>query len=101
MSNHIIESVKFRLEDGITKDEFMATVPGSTAFLESAPGYVARRLSCGEDGTWIEHVEWEDMKTAKDAADRIMSDERTAPFVRCIHGPSIEMHHTELLLKLN
>ena len=101
MSNPIIESVKFRLEDGVTREEFLATVPGSTAFMQDAPCWVARRLSCGEDGTWIEHVEWESLESAEAAADRIMSDERTAAFLRCIHGPSIEMHHTELLVKLN
>ena len=100
MPNPIIETVLFRLEDSVSREDFMATVPGSTAFMEDAPGWVARRLSCGKDGQWIEHVEWESMDAAKAAAARIGSDDRTAAFVKCINGPSVQMHHTELLVKL-
>lgn len=101
MTNHIIETVLFKLKDGIDGEIFAASIPGSTTFIESCPGFIARRLSCNADGQWIEHVEWETMDAAKAAASRIGSDPNTENFVKCINGPSVQMFHTQIIKSLN
>jgi len=101
MAKYIIETVLFKLEDGIDVETFSASIAGSTTFMESCPGFIARRLSSNADGQWIEHVEWETMDAAKAAASRIGSDPNTQDFVKCINGPSVQMLHTELVIALN
>ena len=101
MTKHIIETVLFTLEDGIDGETFSASIPGSTAFMESCPGFIARRLSSNADGQWIEHVEWETMDAAKAAGSRIGSDPNTQSFVKCINGSSVKIFHTELVTALN
>lgn len=101
MTKNIIETVLFKLEDGIDSETFSASIAGSTAFMESCPGFIARRLSSNADAQWIEHVEWETPEAAKAAASRIGSDPNTQDFVKCINGPSVQMFHTELVVALN
>ena len=96
MTKRTIESVVFRLEEGISKEHFLETVAGSTEFVRSQPGFVSRRLSCSDDGTWIEHIEWETLDHARSAAAAIWQAEVVQPFLKCISGPSITLRHAEL-----
>ena len=96
MTKHVIETVTFKLENGTSKEDFMKTVPCSTDFVTAQPGFIARRLSCAEDGTWIEHVEWESMADAKRAAAVFGQTESMKPFLKCIDGPSATLVHSEL-----
>ena len=96
MTKHVIETVTFKLENGTSKEDFLETVPCSTDFVKEQPGFIARRLSCAEDGTWIEHVEWESMADAKRAAAIFGQTESVKPFLECIDGPSAKLVHSEL-----
>lgn len=96
MAQHVIETVTFRVEDGISKEAFLKAAEMSTAFVTAQPGFVRRRLSCTEDGLWIEHIEWESMADAKAAAAAIGKTESVRPFVGAIHGPSVTLMHSIL-----
>ena len=96
MTKHVIETVTFKLEQGVSKEEFLKTVPCSTDFVKEQPGFISRRLSCAEDGSWIEHIEWECMADAKRAAILIGQTDSVKPFLKCIDGPSAKLTHSEL-----
>ena len=67
MSKPIIEFVTFTLNDGVSREDFAAAARSMSAWVSSQPGFVRRRLSCTEDGTWLEHIEWASMADAKAA----------------------------------
>ena len=96
MSNHVIETVTFRLIDGIPHAQFLDAARQATAFMIACPGFVRRRLSCAADGTWIEHVEWASMESATAAAAEIGKDDNARAFVRAIDGPSVTITHSDL-----
>lgn len=96
MSNHVIETVTFRLMGGLSQEQFLEAARQATAFMTERPGFLRRRLSCEENGTWIEHVEWASMEDAKAAAAEIGKDEHARKFVRAIDGPSVRMTHSDL-----
>ena len=96
MAKHVIESVTFRLAAGVSKDDFLQAVESSTAFVKSQPGFSARRLSCAENGTWIEHIEWASLADAKSAAAAIGRTASVEPFLNCIDGASAKLTHSEL-----
>ena len=96
MEHHTIETVTFELEDGISKEQFLDVVAVSTEFVQSQPGFLARRLSRAEDGTWIEHIEWETLEAARAAAAAISEAESVKPFLKCISGPSAKLVHSQL-----
>lgn len=101
MTKHTMETVTFKLAEGVTKDAFLQTVPASTDYMKGRSGFIARRLSCTEDGTWIEQIEWETMADAKAAAANLGSTESIRPFLQAIDGPSAMMHHSTIEVALN
>ena len=94
----VIETVHFRLKRDVTRQQFEASIEASSAFVRSQPGFIRRSLSCTADGLWIEHIEWAGMKEALDAADAIGKTEAVKPFVSCIDGGSIAMHHSHTVV---
>lgn len=96
MSEHVIETVIFRLADGVSEEQFLEAAEQATKFMTMCPGFQRRRLSCEENGTWIEHVEWTSMKEAKAAAASIGRNDYAQAFLRAIDGPSVKISHAKL-----
>ena len=101
MTKHVIETVTFKLHEGVSRDSFAKAANQMNAFVTSQPGFIARRLSCGEDGIWIEHIEWQDMTSAKAAAAAIGQEPANKPFLSAIDETTVAMHHTDLEVSVN
>lgn len=101
MPRNIIETVTFRLKDGVDPAGFTKSATAMNAYVTGCTGFIARRLSCDADGLWIEHIEWQDMDAAKAAAAGIGVPEVNRPFLSAIDGPSVTMSHTELKVSVN
>ncbi len=101
MTKHTIETVTFKLAEGVTKDAFLQTVSASTQYIQGRSGFIARRLSCSDDGTWIEQIEWETMADAKGAAANLGSADSIQPFLQAINETSVTMHHSTVEVSLN
>lgn len=101
MTKHIMETVLFKLTNGVSKQQFLTTVPASTAYMENRSGFIARRLSHSDDGQWIEQIEWATMEDAKGAAANLGKNDALKPFLESIDGASVSVHHTTLEVSLN
>ena len=101
MSRHVIETVLFRLKDGISRDDFVKAAETVNGFVAARKGFVSRRLSCTADGLWIEHIEWADMTAAKAAAADLGKTAPNLPFLSAIDEPSVTLHHGNLDVTLN
>lgn len=101
MAKHVMETVTFNLKEGVTREDFMVAAEKMVEFVTAQPGFVSRRLSCTEDGEWIEQIEWSDMASAKSAAGAIGSVEGNRPFLSAIDGPTVQMRHSELEVSVN
>jgi hypothetical protein len=97
----VAEIVTFRLADGIGDARFLDAARATEAFVRAAPGFVARRLTRGDDGRWTDYVEWDSLASAQAAAERIMADPGAADFIGAIAPDSIEMRHEALRLALD
>ncbi|HHG91150.1 MAG TPA: hypothetical protein ENJ90_11840 [Devosia sp.] len=100
MTNRVIEVVSFRLAPGVSDEEFLKTVPASSEFVAGMPGFVARRLSRGEDGRWLEHIEWQTLEQAQAAAQMFMKEEGLKPMIQAIDGAGARMSHNRLHVSL-
>eukprot|EP00918_Siedleckia_nematoides_P082460 GHVU01180688.1.p2 GENE.GHVU01180688.1~~GHVU01180688.1.p2 ORF type:complete len:102 (+),score=11.40 GHVU01180688.1:165-470(+) len=96
MTKHTIETVTFKLLDGISREAFAKDAEAITDFAREQAGFVSRRLSCSDDGLWIEHVEWETLDAAKAAAAQIGKEPPLAKCMKASDGPSVVAHHTTL-----
>jgi hypothetical protein len=101
MSKPIIETVTFQLNEGVSRDDFVAAAKGISAWVEAQPGFIQRRLSCTVDGTWIEHIQWANMDAAKAAAAKIAETSRNVDFLSAINGPTVQLMHSELEVVIN
>ncbi|MCF6322323.1 MAG: hypothetical protein L3J32_11230 [Rhizobiaceae bacterium] len=100
MNERIIEAVTFKLAKGVSDADFLKTVAASTDFIKAREGFIARRLSKGEDGTWLEHIEWENMTAAKSASDAFMKEPSLAPMMQAIDGASAIVQHNQLQISV-
>ncbi|MBM7070378.1 antibiotic biosynthesis monooxygenase [Actibacterium sp. 188UL27-1] len=101
MSKNIIETVTFKLNDGVSREDFIAAARAMSPWVEARPGFLHRRLSCTEDGTWIEHIQWKDMDAAKSAAAEIGKAPGNSEFLSAINGPTVQLMHSELEVVIN
>lgn len=101
MTKHVMETVTFKLKEGVTREDFREAAGRMNEFLATQPGFVSRRLSCNEDGEWIEQIEWSDIVSAKSAAAVIGNVESNRPFLSAIDGPTVQMRHSDLEVSVN
>ena len=97
MPNRVIEVVTFKLADGIQDSDFLAASKAITTFAQKQDGFIGRRLSVAEDGTWMDHVEWETMEAAQAAMEAFPKDENLAPVVAMIDAEAMTMSHHALM----
>ena len=101
MAQHVIETVMFKLNAGENAAGFVEAAKAMGSWVQSQPGFLHRRLSCTEDGTWIEHIEWSDMEAAQAAAAQIGAEPGNADFLKAIDGPTVKMMHSHLEVTLD
>ncbi len=100
MTGPVVETVTFTLNAGTSREAFVRAAEAMNAWVAAQPGFVRRRLSRTEEGTWIEHIEWESMEAARAAAAGIGAAPDAGPFVSAIDGPSVVLHHSALEVAL-
>lgn len=101
MTKHTIETVTFKLNEGVSREAFAEAAQAITGFARRQEGFVARRLSCNDDGLWIEHVEWETLEAAQAASAQIGNEPTLEACMKAIDGPSVILHHTTLEITVN
>lgn len=101
MPKHVIETVTFKLNNGVSRRDFAMAAETMNSYVTGCAGFLSRRLSCAEDGTWIEHIEWADMATARAAAAGLGKEPGNAVFLGAIDGSSVTIMHSELEVSVN
>jgi hypothetical protein len=92
----VIELVVFKLKDGTTREQFLATDDAASNWMQEQPGFVSHELShAAETDQWIELARWETLEHAKAAAQAAMSSESCAPMFALIDMDSALMLHGE------
>jgi hypothetical protein len=100
MSPNIIEIVSFKLVKGAEDAAFLKAVEATNTFLKSQKGFVARRMSRDETGTYIDHVEWATLDNAKAAVELSMQQPDLVPFLQMIDPNSMSMRHNALVVSI-
>lgn len=90
------EIVEFRLADGTTAEQFLASAQVTADYLCGAEGFVRRSLSQDETGLWTDYVEWTSTELAKMAAEAAMQREDMMPFMMAIDPETISLRYAEI-----
>jgi hypothetical protein len=92
----VLELVVFKLKDGATDDQLLATVDRVSDWVKAQPGFISRDLtySASED-RWIEVIWWDSLEEAESAASVAMSSDSCAPMFALIDMESALYLHGE------
>jgi hypothetical protein len=101
MTGPVVEIVSFKLGAGVTEEAFLKAGKAAEDFMKSRNGFVSRRLSRREDGSYVDHVTWASMEDAKQAMDASMKEASLAPFMQAIDLTSMTIEHQALVSKVN
>jgi hypothetical protein len=93
-ANTVLELVVFRVKDGVTREQLVATSDTVSGWAQQQSGFVSRELSHDADSDrWIDIVRWRTIEDAKAAA--AMSSSSCAPMFALIDMDSTLMLHAE------
>jgi Antibiotic biosynthesis monooxygenase len=89
-----LELVVFKLKEGTTREEFLATDAAASGWMRQQPGFISHELSyAAESDRWIEIARWESLEEAEAAAGAAMSSDSCAPMFALIDMESALMLH--------
>ena len=88
-----VEIVTFRLNKGVSAEQFLAAAKPTFDLLTTFDGYIDRELCVSEDGLWIDIVHWRDIESAHRAAEQFMAEPVAQAFGSLIDESTMAMHH--------
>jgi len=93
-SQKVVELVLFRLADGVSREQFLATVDAVSAWVAEQSGFITRELAHDAAGDrWIDLIWWRTRGDAEAAAELAMTSESCAPMFALIDMPSVQIAH--------
>ena len=96
MNDRVLELVVFKLADGVSHDEFLATVDPVSRWAKTQPGFISRELAYdAEHDQYVDVVWWRSLDEAHAAAEAAMSSEACLPMFSKIELESATMIHGE------
>jgi hypothetical protein len=95
-SERVLELVVFKLKDGATREQLLATVDGVSLWASTQPGFISRDLAyAAAEDRWIDILWWESLADAESAATAAMSSPSCAPMFALIDDESTMFLHGE------
>jgi hypothetical protein len=92
----VLELVVFKLNEGVTREQFLGTNGAVSEWISAQPGFVSHELLYDADGDrWVELAWWKTMDEARTAAEKAMTSETCAPMFALIDEASTLMLHAE------
>ena len=87
------EVVLFRAKTGVSRDELISAFAATQAIIENFDGFIKRTLLEGENGQWIDMVQWQSLAQAQTAAEKVMQMPELAQSFAVIDESTIQMLH--------
>lgn len=96
LASKVLELVVFRLNEGVTREQFVGTNDAVSTWISKQPGFISHELLYDAEGDhWIEVAWWKTMGDAHAAAELAMTSESCAPMFALIDMESALMAHGE------
>jgi hypothetical protein len=94
MEERVLELVVYKLNDGVTREEFLGTNDAVSSWISKQPGFLSRELAYDADGDrWVDVIWWETMENAHAAAELSQTSESCTPMFGLIDMESALMLH--------
>ena len=94
MEGKVLELVVYKLNEGISREQFLDTNDAVSAWAMQQPGFVSRDLVHDAGGDrWVDVIWWESMEHAHRANERSMTSPSCRPMFAAIEMESALMLH--------
>ncbi len=100
MTNKVLEVARFKLIAGASAGDLQLAQAAVRKFLDTCSGFLSRRISSGQDGTYLDIVEWDSDAEAKAAAKKFLETPSLLPFMQMIDMATLTMEHREIVWEL-
>lgn len=95
----VVELAIFKTNEGVTREELLATVEPVSEWARQQPGFISRDLTYASDtNTWIDVLWWESLGAAHAAAEAAMTSESCSPMFALIDMQATQMIHGERVI---
>lgn len=92
----VLELVVFKLEDGVTREQFLATNDAVTEWAQRQPGFISREQAYDAEGErWIDLIWWRSLAEAHAASEAAMTSESCAPMFALLDDGETLMIHAD------
>lgn len=92
-NTNVIEMVLFKVKPDINKTEAKEVLLILNDCVKGYPGFIKRKLSVSEDNQWLDLVFWDNLTSAKEAAEKIMKDEKATDVFSIIDQNNMLFKH--------
>ncbi len=94
MKGKVLELVVYKLEEGVSREQFLGTNGAVSTWISTQPGFISRDLVYDSDGDrWVDVVWWETMDQAHAASELAMTSQACQPMFALIEMESALMLH--------
>jgi hypothetical protein len=94
MEKKVLELVVYKLNDGVTREQFLGTNDAVSSWISKQPGFVSRELAYDADGDrWVDVIWWETIENAHAAAELSQTSQSCMPMFALIDMESALMLH--------
>lgn len=101
MQKHVLETVTFKLKEGVALDSFLKAAQPTVDYVKGCKGFLQRRLAGKPGEQWVEAIEWASMADAQAAAAGFSQIENIESFMSMIDETSLNMQHSEVQLSMS
>ena len=91
-----IEIVRFKTKPGISQQKAKEKLLMLDDCIRTFEGFIERKLSINEKGEWVDIVYWENLTSARKAAEEVMKIPKALEAFSIIDESSIQMDHFDL-----
>jgi antibiotic biosynthesis monooxygenase (ABM) superfamily enzyme len=90
----ILELVVFKLNEGVSQEQFLGTNSAVSSWISKQPGFISRELVYdGEGDRWVDVIWWQTMEQAHAASELSMTSESCQPMFTLIDMESALVLH--------
>lgn len=80
-----IETVQFKLQENVEELNFVAEIEKTKPLISEIDGFVKRSIAKGENGTWIDVLEWESELEFKSLFQLVKQDSALEDYCKMIN----------------
>ncbi len=92
----VVELVVYKLNEGVSREQFLATNEAVSSWISRQPGFISRDLVYDDEGDrWVDIVWWKTLEQAQAAMELSMTSESCTPMFAQINDESMLLLHGE------